>query len=308
MAHATLGDPQLPAALRSLGYFALLAPDIFDNETIAAPGSRHTGWRSIIDVAVQDLLLLNQRPQGPQEASEDEEWQAMTLECEAKVGWVVEGAWPLALLCATSGAQLVPFDNATPAQVMAIKLLVRRLLGRAKHRLTLQEAGTLAEPVLRLLTTCLRDYGQLPSEAQGITPYVASLAITCAPSSPFYSLFSQNTGHLPPPFFPCHPQRGRSVAPSSRGGKGPAQAGGLASLPPPHHTEHFRGHCTDDAGLVCAGPRHVCAQAARAAKHGTAPGAICRLLRSLGHRPGERASRGGETLGEGNGNCWALHV
>lgn len=127
---------------------------------------------------------------------------------------MVEGAWPLALSCATSsGAQLVPFVNATLAQVMAIKLLVRRLLGRAKHRLTLQEAGTLAEPVLRLLTTCLRDYGQLPSEAQGITPYVASLAITCAPSSPFYSRCFRKTRVICP-----HPSSHaiRSAADQSR--------------------------------------------------------------------------------------------
>jgi hypothetical protein len=85
VAHVAIDDPQLPTALRSLGYFALLAPTIFDNEDIAAPGARHSGWRGIINVAVQDLLLVNQRPQDPQVASEDEEWQAMTPECEAKV-------------------------------------------------------------------------------------------------------------------------------------------------------------------------------------------------------------------------------
>jgi hypothetical protein len=63
---------------------------------------------------------------------------------------------------------------------MAIKLLVRRLLGKAKHPLSSQEVETLAEPVLRLLTTCLRDYGQIPSEAQGVTPYV----MRSAPISP----------------------------------------------------------------------------------------------------------------------------
>ena len=56
-----------------------------------------------------------------------------------------------------------------------MKLLVRRLLGKAKHPLLPKEVETLAEPVLRLLSTCLRDYGQIPSEEQGVTPCVLAL-------------------------------------------------------------------------------------------------------------------------------------
>lgn len=86
---------------------------------------------------------------------------------------------------------------------MAIKLLVRRLLGKAKHPLSSQEVETLAEPVLRLLTTCLRDYGQIPSEAQGVTPYV----MRQAPSLPaLCSACFDNANFLQLQF--CPPQRG----------------------------------------------------------------------------------------------------
>lgn len=83
--HLDVDDPQLPAALRAVGYFALLEPAVFDAPDLRAPGARDDGWRGIIAVAVNGLLRVNQAPQDPKVASEAEEWQPMTPECEAKV-------------------------------------------------------------------------------------------------------------------------------------------------------------------------------------------------------------------------------
>lgn len=55
--------------------------------------------------------------------------------------------------------------------MLAIKLLTRRLLGAARFALTAEEIKQLAGPVLKLLSQCLADYGQLPPAEEGTTPY-----------------------------------------------------------------------------------------------------------------------------------------